>query len=90
MHNLIFYNIDPQVERGQLIRKVDELEEQVEKLSAENLSLRTKLAAVERDAKRPVQDYAEFQNLNQKLQVPAESVLTFRTGKALPQLRPVL
>jgi hypothetical protein len=48
---------------------VEELVDQVEKLEAENLSQKTKLATYERESKRPIQEYADFQNLNQKLQV---------------------
>jgi hypothetical protein len=48
---------------------VEELVDQVEKLESENLSQKTKLATYERESKRPIQEYADFQNLNQKLQV---------------------
>ena len=58
-----------QVERDQLSRKVEELEDQIEKLESENLSLKTRLANLERDSKRPIQEYADFQAMNQKLQV---------------------
>ncbi len=58
-----------QVERDQLARKVIELEDQIDKLESDNLSQKTKVATYEREAKRPVQEYADFQNLNQKLQV---------------------
>jgi hypothetical protein len=58
-----------QVERDQLARKVIELEDQIDKLESDNLSQKTRLATYEREAKRPVQEYADFQNLNQKLQV---------------------
>ena len=46
-----------------------ELEDQIDKLESDNLSQKTKVATYEREAKRPVQEYADFQNLNQKLQV---------------------
>ncbi len=46
-----------------------ELEDQIDKLESDNLSQKTRLATYEREAKRPVQEYADFQNLNQKLQV---------------------
>ena len=58
-----------QIERDQVAKKVDQLEDQVEKLESENLSLKTKVATYEREAKRPVQEYADFQALNQSLQV---------------------
>ena len=57
------------MERESLAGKLDDLEDEFEKLSAENLSLKTKLANFERESKRPMQDYADFQNLNHKLQV---------------------